>query len=137
MSVVRAATAAVPDDVSQWLPVVLRGVLAAALLPAALEKFVDYGPQAIMFAELGVPAADVTVLLVGVVELATALALAFGIASRVAALTVVPVMLVAIALVGVVPSNAVVLLASLGVVAVGPGRYAAWDPDPELLERLR
>lgn len=134
MSVVRAVTAAATGDgMIRWVPVALRAVVAVALLPAALVKFLDYGSRAARFADLGVPAADATVVVVGVVELAAALALVFGVASRAAALAVVAVMLGAVAFVGVVPSNAVVLLASLGVLALGPGRYAVWKLDSGLL----
>jgi uncharacterized membrane protein YphA (DoxX/SURF4 family) len=137
MSAVRSVRSAVTGDgVSQWLPVGLRVVAAAILMPAGLLKFVDFGPQATRFAAFGIPAAEVMVVFVGVLEVVTALALAFGAASRVAGLVVVPIMLATFPLVGAVPSNVAVLLASLGVVALGPGRYALWDPESELLGRL-
>lgn len=127
----------VGEGVSQWLPVGFRAVAAAALFPAALVKFVDYGSQAAEFQELGVPAAAVMVVFVGITELVTALALAFGVASRAAAVVAVVVMAGAISFAGLVPSNAIVLFVCLGVVAFGPGRYTVWNPETELLGRIR
>lgn len=134
MSVVRSLRASVTGDVvTQWLPVGLRAVAAVVLLPAGLVKIVRYGPQAARFAELGVPSPAATLVVVAVVELVTALALVFGAASRLAALVVVTLMVGTVAFVGVVPSNSVLLLASCGIVALGPGNYAVWTPGAELL----
>lgn len=127
---------ATDHGVVPWLPVGLRAVAAAALLPAGLVKFLDYGARAATFAELGVPAPELLVLVVGAVELVAALALAFGVGSRLAGLAVVPVMLGAIATVGVVPSNAVVLVSCLGIVALGPGPYTLRDDQKGPLGRL-
>lgn len=130
MSVVRTAT---DDRISAWLPVGLRAVAVLALVPAGLMKFIDYGPQTARFVELGVPAADVMVVVVGLVELVAALGLAFGVASRSAAFVSVQVMLAAIFFVGVVPSNAIVLLTCLGIMVLGPGHYAVWDGEVDWL----
>lgn len=129
MSFVKTVGSTLTDDGSQWLPVVLRGVAAVVLLPAALEKFLGYGTQSDVFVALGVPMADITVLVVGIVELVVGLALVFGVLSRLAAVTAVVVMVAAITFVGIVPSNAVVLLAGLGIIVLGPGRYTGWNPE--------
>jgi putative oxidoreductase len=117
-----------------WLPVCLRVVVVVLVVPAAALKFVDYGGQAAFFAEIGVPLPAVTVLVVGAVQLCVAAAVALGVASRLAALVMVPIMVTAMTLYAVVPSNAAVLLASLGVVALGPGKFALWDADETVLD---
>lgn len=121
------------DTVVGWLAVGLRVVTVGALLPAGILKFLNYDSQANKFTELGVPQPELLLVVVGAVELLIAVALAVGVASRTAAALSVLVMLGAIWFVGVVPSNAIVLLASVGILALGPGYYAVWTPESELL----
>jgi len=112
-----------------WLPVVLRGLVALVLTPAAVLKFVDYSAEAAAFAEYGIPAADVTVLLVGAIQLPAAAMIAFGIAGRLGALVLVPIMVTAMLTAGIVPANVVVLLGCVGIVRFGTGSYSVWQPE--------
>lgn len=116
--------------------VVFRAVAALLLAPSAVLKLVDHGARAAFFAELGVPAPAVTVVLVAVVELVAAVLLATGVQARAGAVAAIPVMLVAMGLVGVVATNAAVLVACVGVVALGPGPYALRDGETDVVERL-
>jgi uncharacterized membrane protein YphA (DoxX/SURF4 family) len=122
--------------VRAWVPVCLRAVAVALVAPAAALKVVDYGGQASFFAEIGVPAPEITVLVVAAVQLLACTGIAVGVANRLAAFVLVPIMLTAMALYAVVPSNAAVLVASVGVVALGPGAYARWDPDETVFDRF-
>lgn len=125
MSVVRSASdSSAGDIVRGWLPVGLRALAVVMLLPAGAMKFLQYGARVAFFTHLGIPAASTMVVVVGVVELAAAVAFALGAASRLAALAVVPVMVTAMAVHAVAPSNVAVVLASVGIVALGPGRFA-------------
>jgi uncharacterized membrane protein YphA (DoxX/SURF4 family) len=137
MSVERSTTgSATGGALRAWLPVCLRAVVVAMVLPAAATKLVDYEGQAAFFAEIGVPAADVTVLVVAAVQLVAVAALLFGVATRLAALALVPVMLTAMALHAVVFSNVAVLLGSVAIAVLGPGKYARWELDGETLGRI-
>lgn len=137
MSVVRSMTErASGADLRRWVPLVLRATVVAMVLPAGLIKLVRYDARLAVFAELGVPVPELIVLIVGVVELLTAVAILLGVASRLAALVLVPVMVTAMWFAGVGPTNLVVLLASGGIVVLGPGRYAVWEPASGLLERI-
>jgi uncharacterized membrane protein YphA (DoxX/SURF4 family) len=137
VSVAKWVPGGVPEGgVRTWLPVCLRAVVVALVVPAAALKVVDYGGQAAFFAEIGVPAPEVTVVVVAAVQLLACAGLAVGVASRLAALVLVPIMLVAMALYAVVPSNVTVLLASLGLVVLGPGTYSVWGPAETVLDRL-
>lgn len=127
MSEARSAVDQSGGGVRGWLPVGLRLVVALVVAPAGALKFLDYGSEVAAFASYGVPVAEWVVPVVGVVELVAAVAIALGVAPRVAALALVPVMVVAMALSAVVPSNAVVLLGCVGVVALGPGKFTVWE----------
>jgi len=137
MSGVRsAARAASGAGLREWLPVGVRLVVALVLGPAGALKFLDYGSEVTAFASYGVPAAEWVVPVIGVLELAAAAAIALGVAPRLAALVVIPVMVAAMALYAVVPSNSVVLLGCVAIVALGPGKFAVWEPEGEILERV-
>lgn len=117
------------DRAGDWLPVVLRTIVALILTPAAVLKFVDHGNEAAFFAELGIPAPELTVVVVGAIQLVAAVAIVVGFAGRVGALVVIPIMLSAIVLAGVTVTAVAVLLASVGIVVVGTGRYSVWTLD--------
>ena len=125
------------DSGTDWIPVLLRVVVALFLVPGGATKFVDYGGQTAFFAELGIPAPGATVLLVGVVELGAAATIATGTAGRVGALAVVPIMVTAIVLAGPVLSNVAVLVGTIGVAVLGTGRYSRWEPLEERLDGVR
>lgn len=136
MNAVQRITQIVTGDIpANWLPVGFRAVAVIPLLIAGSTKVLDHGSQAARFTELGVPMADVMVVLVGILELATACSLAIGVASRLAGLVAAQIMLAAIWFAGVVPSNAIVLLACFGIVVLGPGHYTAWNAETKVLEQ--
>ena len=99
---------------TDWLPVVLRAVVVLFLVPGGALKFVDYAGQASFFASLGIPAAELTVIVVGLLELGAAVMIATGTAGRVGAVVVIPIMVTAIALAGPELSNVAVLVGCLG-----------------------
>jgi uncharacterized membrane protein YphA (DoxX/SURF4 family) len=137
MSVMRSVTGAASDArVREWLPVGLRLVVAVVVGPAGVLKFLDYGSEVAAFTSYGVPAAEWVVPVVGVVELVAAAAIALGVACRFAALALVPVMVAAMALYAVVPSNAVALVGCVGVVALGAGKFAVWVPERNVANRV-
>ncbi|WP_266080422.1 DoxX family protein [Haladaptatus caseinilyticus] len=115
------------SQLRNWLPLVLRILIAATLALPATGKFLDYGGQVEFFASLGIPAPGILVLLVGVAELASVIMLLFGIAGRVAALGLIGIMLVAIIIAGANPLNLTILLASVGILALGTGPYSLWE----------
>jgi putative oxidoreductase len=117
----------------RYLPLVLRAVVALVVAAPATGKFLDYQGQVAFFASLGLPAPELTVILVGAVEVAALVMLVLGIAGRVAAAALVVVMLVAISTAGANPLNVVVLLGSLGVVALGTGPYSLWQPEDDVV----
>ncbi|WP_327053587.1 DoxX family protein [Halomicrococcus gelatinilyticus] len=118
---------------TRFLPLVLRAVVAIVVATPATGKFLDYRGQVDFFASLGLPAPELTVVLVGAVEVAALVMLVLGFAGRVAAAALAVVMVVAIATAGVNPLNVVVLLGSLGIVALGTGPYSLWQPEDDVV----
>jgi uncharacterized membrane protein YphA (DoxX/SURF4 family) len=111
-------------------------VVVLVLTPAAVLKFVDYSGQAAAFADYGIPAPEITVLLVGAVQIPAAIMIASGAAGRLGAVIVVPIMIVAMLTAGVAPSNTIVLLGCLGIVVFGTGKFTLWKPEEAVISRV-
>lgn len=119
----------VGDDIAGgWLPVVLRGIVVLILAPPAVSKFLLYSDRAANFAAYGIPAPEITVLVVGVVQLLAAVSIAVGAAGRLGAVVTVPVMLTAMAVDAVNVFNVLVLVGCVGIVLLGTGNYSLWEP---------
>lgn len=118
------------------VPVVFRAVAALLLAPSAVLKLVAHSKRAAVFADLGVPAPEVTVVVVGLLELLAAVLIATGTEGRVGALVGVPIMIAAIGFAGLMVTNIAVLVACVGIVGLGPGRYTLRDPERDLLQRV-
>lgn len=123
------------DRLREWGPIPLRIFLVVLVVPGS-QKLLNYGSQVDFFAELGIPAPELLVPLVGVIELTAATLIAFGIAGRLGAALMVPVMLVAMATAEVNAFNTAVLVASLGILVVGTGRYSV-TTERELLDSIQ
>jgi uncharacterized membrane protein YphA (DoxX/SURF4 family) len=83
------------SDTSTGIRARLRIGIAAVLLAPGVSKFLTYGRSVQFFETLGLPAPAVLVLAVGAVEIGIAVFLVLDRAPRAAAVTVVPVMIVA------------------------------------------
>jgi len=119
----------VGDDIAGgWLPVVLRGLVAFILLAPAIGKFVFYSERAANFAEFGIPAPEITVLLVGGLQILAIISLGAGVAGRLGALSMIPVMLTAMWVDAVNVPNVIVLTGSVGIILLGTGNYSLWEP---------
>ena len=119
----------VGDDIAGgWLPVVLRGIVVLILTPPAVSKFLLYSDRAGNFAAYGIPAPEVTVLLVGFLQLFAVVTIAVGAAGRLGALVTVPVMLTAMVADAVNPFNVLVLVGCIGILLLGTGNYSLWEP---------
>ena len=104
------------DAVDQFRPAVrsiLRVGLAGLPLGPGLSKFLTYGQSIQFFSMLELPAHVVLVVVVGAVEIGVAALLSLDRAPRASAVTVVPVMTVAVVTAGPTWQNLGVLLAAL------------------------
>ena len=119
----------------EWLPVGLRALCVIGVTPPALAKFLEYSSQVAQFETWGVPVPAVSVLVAGTVELFAVLALALGAAGRLGALALSVVMVVAIFTAGPNPLNVSILLAALGILALGTGRLSLWEPELAVVGR--
>lgn len=75
-------------------------------------------------------------LVVGTVQFVAAAMIAIGVAGRVAALVVIPIMVTVILTASIYATNGIVLLGCIGIVLLGTGDYSLWQPDYEVFSRL-
>lgn len=122
-------------NIQEWAPIPLRLFLVVLVVPGS-NKLLNYSSQVDFFAELGIPAPELMVPFVGVLEIIAAVLIVFGVAGRLGAVSMVPVMLTAMATAEVNAFNTAVLVSCLGIVALGTGRYSL-KTDQELLASIR
>lgn len=103
----------VSDSVRTPLRLALRIGIAGLMLGPDVSKFLTYRQSVRFFGTLALPAPEVLVLVVSAVEVAVAVLLLLDRAPRVAAVTAVPVMIVAIVTAGPTWQNLGVLLGVL------------------------
>ncbi len=126
------------ESVGSWLPLPFRALVVWQLAWPALSKFVAYGSRVEHFRhDYGIPAPDVLVPIVGFFETVGVVAILLGIATRVAAVPVVMIMLVAMATAGLSGGNLMVLVGSLVILVLGSGRWSLWQPEQGWLARAR
>ena len=112
----------------KWLPVLLRAVIVYVVIGPATQKFFDYETMVGFFTALGIPAPEVMVVFVGVIEMSAVILLALVLAIE---------MVVAMLTAGRNTNNTVVLLSCLGIVALGTGAFSLWQPEARWIARLR
>jgi putative oxidoreductase len=117
-------------DRSTSLRLVLRVGIAGLLLGPGVSKFLTYWQSVQFFERLALPAPDLLVPIVGGVELGAAALVLFDRASRLAAVLVIPVMLVAIGTAGPSWQNFGVLTAALGLLGVDTILGGWFEPKP-------
>lgn len=105
-------------SIAEWTRLALRVAVAALVAGPAVSKFLTHGRSVEFFAGLGLPAPAVMVLLAGVVEVAAVALLVLGVGDDLAALSLVPVMVVAVAAVGPDWKNLAVLGGALAILAL-------------------
>lgn len=101
--------------VPTWL---LRGVqllLVVLVAKPAASKFRTYDGSVAFFDAIGMPAPSVLVVVAGIVEVIAVLLLLFGVGARIAALSLIPVMVVAILYAGPDWKNLAVIAGSITV----------------------
>ncbi|MFC6991777.1 DoxX family protein [Haladaptatus sp. GCM10025707] len=111
---------------TELAPLPVRAILVGVLTMPAVSKFLDFGGSAEFFESLGLPVPAALVLVVGVVEVAAVVMIAFGIAGRLAAISLLPVMLIAMAIAGPGWKNVVVLLCAIVLFVMGTGAYSLY-----------
>lgn len=119
---------------SDWLLVGLRLVLVALVAKPAVSKFVTYGDSVSFFDAVGMPAPAVLVIVAGLIEVAACILLLVGTGERLAALALVPVMIVAILYVGPDWKNLAVLVGSTILSIGGAGPESPWKRVNRLFE---
>lgn len=115
--------------VPEWVPDILRYGIIGLVAPPGIGKFLTYSQSVDFFATLGIPSPEITVLLVGAIELGAVTALLVNRVRWIAALTLLPVMIVALVTAGDWQALAV-LLAVIGLLAVELDLLVVTDDAP-------
>lgn len=107
----------IPD----WVRLLLRLSVAAVVAKPALSKFLTHGSSVAFFSRIGVPFPKAMVLIAGSIQITAVVLLVLGIGEDLAALSLIPVMLVAIVYVGPDWKNLAVLGGSLTIILLHTG----------------
>ncbi|RDZ39583.1 DoxX family protein [Haloferax sp. Atlit-10N] len=118
----------VRQSVPEWVPTGLRLVLIALVAKPALSKVVTYGSSVSFFDAIGMPAPALMVVVAGLIEVGAVALLLIGVGERIAAISLIPVMLVAILYVGPDWKNLSVLLGAMGLIVLMTDFDAIWHP---------
>lgn len=122
---VRSIGQSTPD----WLFTGVRLVLAALVAKPAVSKFLTYGNSVAFFDAIGMPFPELMVVLAGIIEVVAVVLLLVGLRVRLAALSLVPVMLVAILHVGPDWKNLSVLFGAVVLIVLSPSSSSFWQSN--------
>jgi len=114
------------QSVPEWVHFGVRLVLVALVAKPALSKVLTYGGSVSFFDTIGMPAPAVMVIVAGLIEVGAVALLLVGIRERLAALSLIPVMLVAILYVGSDWKNLSVLLSAMVLLVLETDFAAIW-----------
>ncbi|MDS0296687.1 DoxX family protein [Halogeometricum luteum] len=118
----------VRQSVPEWVHTGLRLVLIALVAKPALSKVVTYGSSVSFFEAIGISAPAAMVIVSGLIEVGAVVLLFIGIGERLAAVSLIPVMLVAILYVGPDWKNLSVLFGAMGLLVLVTDFDAVWHP---------
>ncbi|WP_135305183.1 DoxX family protein [Haloarcula amylovorans] len=116
----------VRQSVPEWVQIGLRLVLIVLVAKPALSKVVTYVHSVTFFDAIGLPAPAAMVIVAGLIEIGAVALLLVGTGERLAAIALIPVMLVAILYVGPDWKNFSVLLGALGLLILTTDFDAIW-----------
>lgn len=111
----------------------LRLILVVLVAKPALSKVVTYGSSVAFFDAIGMPAPAVMVIIAGLIEVGAVVLLLVGVGERLAAVSLIPVMLAAILYVGPDWKNLSVFVGALAIVVLETDPDIFWQPVDRLL----
>lgn len=117
------------QSTSDWLLTGVRLVLAALVAKPAVSKFLTYGNSVAFFDAIGMPFPELMVVLAGIIEVVAVVLLLVGRRVRLAALSLVPVMLVAILHVGPDWKNLSVLFGAVVLIVLSSSSSSLWQSN--------
>lgn len=104
--------------VTPWIHIGLRLGLVALVAKPALSKVLTYGRSVSFFDALGIPAPAILVILAGGIQVGAIVLLLVGVGERLAAISLLPVMVVAILYAGLDWKNVSVLVGAMGLLVL-------------------
>ncbi|ADB62871.1 DoxX family protein (plasmid) [Haloterrigena turkmenica DSM 5511] len=119
--------------IPEWIHSGLRLVLVALVAKPALSKFVTHENSVSFFDAVGIPSPQLMVIIAGIIEVGAVFLLLAGVGERLAAVSLILVMLVAILYVGPDWKNLSVLFGALTLLVLKTDMDAVWQPANRLL----
>lgn len=123
---------ALRQAIPEWVHIGLRLVLVALVTKPALSKFVTHENSVTFFDAIGMPAPQLMVIITGIIEVGAVLLLLVGVGERLAAVSLIPVMFVAILYVGPDWKNLSVLFGALALLVLQTEVDTVWRPADRL-----
>ena len=121
----------------RWFLVGVRALVVYTLFTPALNKFTQTPQIAGYLGSLGIPAPEVTVYFLALVEVAGIVLYTLGLGGRVIAVPLIIEMIVAMSTAGINQNNTIVLLGSLIILLMGTGALSPFQPEGTALGRFR
>ncbi|QLG63017.1 DoxX family protein [Halorarum salinum] len=118
----------VTQVVPHWVRLLIRLSIAAVVAKPALSKFLTHESSVAFFSRIGIPFPNAMVVIAGTIQITAVVMLVLGISEDLAALSLVPVMLVAIAYVGPDWKNLAVIGGSLAIIVLRTGADSPSSP---------
>lgn len=116
----------------RWLPVILRLLVAALMLGPLMQRFRFLPDQILLYANRGVPAPEMTVLVLGLLEVLVLCLLLLGVSGRIAAILALLVSGANQIFTTLTPIQVALIVAYTALLFMGTGALSLWNPDQRL-----
>jgi CDP-diacylglycerol--glycerol-3-phosphate 3-phosphatidyltransferase len=123
------------STLSRWLPVLLRLLIAAFATGPLSQRFIHYDLQATFYAERGLPAAETSMILLGLLEALALVLLLLGAGGRVAAVLALLLLGVNQPFAGPTFGQIVLIVAYASILFMGTGAFSLWTPENRWIHR--
>jgi CDP-diacylglycerol--glycerol-3-phosphate 3-phosphatidyltransferase len=115
-----------------WLPVILRLLVAALMLGPLVRRFRFLPDQILLYANRGVPAPEMTLLVLGLLEVMVLCLLLLGVSGRIAAILALLVTGANQIFTTLTPIQMALIVAYTALLFMGTGAFSLWNPDQRL-----
>ncbi len=125
----------ISSALTRWLPVLLRLLIAGFAAGPLSQRFINYSYQVVFYAERGLPAAETSVILLGLLEALAVVLLLLGAGGRAAAILALLLLGINQTLAGPTGGQVVLIVAYTAILFMGTGAFSLWTPENRLIYR--